>query len=319
MTSPYLQAIEFTLSVTAPIFLIVFLGLFLKRTGRITDEFIGIASKLVFNLCLPLLMFFAIIQSDIDWQAQQSLAVFSASAATLSFFIFWWLAKKFIKAPEDRGVAVQSAFRSNLGIMGIALCAKAFAEPGLAVAALILAVVTPIYNVLSIYALTRSLTANTTMRWGELLLGILKNPLIVSIVSAFVFVALNLQLPAFLEDTGSYLSRMTLPLALITIGGSLSLSALRSASALSAWIVFAKLVLLPVSITGFAWLLGFRGIELGCLLLMFSSPTAAAAFVMTRAIGGNYHLASNTIAISTLASALTISAYLYGLTLFGIF
>ncbi|MDN3640951.1 AEC family transporter [Simiduia curdlanivorans] len=319
MTSPYLLAIEFTLSVTAPIFLIVFLGLFLKRTGRINDEFIGIASKLVFNLCLPLLMFFAIIQSDIDWQQQHNLALFSATAATLSFFIFWWLAQKFIAAPEDRGVAVQSAFRSNLGIMGIALCAKAFAEPGLAVAALILAVVTPIYNVLSIYALTRSLTANASMHWGKLLLGILKNPLILSIGLAFVFVAFDIKLPTFLEDTGRYLSRMTLPLALITIGGSLSLSALRNASALSAWVVFAKIVLVPVSITGCAWLLGFRGIELGCILLMFASPTAAAAFVMTRAIGGNHHLASNTIAISTLASALTISTFLYGLNLAGIF
>ncbi|BFM12845.1 AEC family transporter [Simiduia litorea] len=319
MTSPYLLAIQFTLSVTAPIFLIVFLGLFLKRTGRINDEFIGIASKLVFNLCLPLLMFFAIIQSDIDWQTQHSLALFSATAAALSFLVFWWLAQRFIAVPEDRGVAVQSAFRSNLGIMGIALCAKAFAEPGLAVAALILAVVTPIYNVLSIYALTRSLAANTRMHWGQLLLGILKNPLIVSIGLAFVFVALDLTLPLFLEDTGRYLSRMTLPLALITIGGSLSLSALRNASALSAWIVFAKIVVVPVAITGFAWLLGFRGIELGCILLMFASPTAAAAFVMTRAIGGNHQLASNTIAISTLASAITISTFLYGLNLAGIF
>ena len=57
----YLAAFEYTLAVTAPVFLIVFLGLYLKYSKRIDDGFIGTASKLVFNLCLPVLMFLAIL------------------------------------------------------------------------------------------------------------------------------------------------------------------------------------------------------------------------------------------------------------------
>lgn len=317
MQNDYTSALVFSLLVTLPIFLIVLLGLLLRRTGRIDDHFVATASSLVFNICLPVLMFFAIVESDVSLLRHWRLASYSAAAATLSFLLFWWLSLRFVPVPQDRGVAVQSAFRSNLGIVGIALCANAFGTDGLAVGALILAVVTPLYNVFSIYALTRSLDSGRRIQWPAILLSIIKNPLILSILAALVFVALGWRLPQVLDESGRYLSRMTLPLALITIGGSLSLSALKAASRLSAAVVFAKLVLLPVGVLAGAWWAGFRGTELGCLLLMFASPTAAAAFVMARAMGGNYKLASNTIALSTVLSPLTISLFLYGLALAG--
>ncbi len=318
MNSTYLSALQFTFSVTAPVFLILFLGLYLKRTQRINDNFIGIASKLVFNICLPILLFLAIINSQVNLIAQSSLALFSACAAILSFLIFWWIAPLFTNSPEDKGVAVQSAFRSNLAIIGLALCTNAFGEAGLTIGALIIAVVTPIYNILSIYALTRSLHENEKLRWDQLVLDIAKNPLILAIALAFIFLYFDWRLPVVLNETGRYLSKMTLPLALITIGGSLSLSAIRKSSVLSSYIVATKLIILPFTVTLFAWLLGFKNIEISCLALMFASPTAAASFVMVKVIGGNHKLASNTIAMSTLVSALTISILLYSLRVFSL-
>lgn len=317
MATQYLAAINFTLSVIAPIFLIVLVGLVLRRSGQISADFIAIASKLVFNVCLPLLMFIAITESNVDFAKSWRLALFSGVLALLSFLLAWLVAGWASVAAENKGVAVQGAFRSNLGIIGIALCANAYGQEGLAVGALILAAVTPLYNVFSLYALTRCLDADRPINWLNLLLNIVKNPLVMSILLAFLCVSFGWRLPAILHDAGSYLSRMTLPLALITIGGSLSLSALKASSRLSAVVVFSKLVLVPVTVGIAAWWLGFGGIELGCLVLMFASPTAAAAFVMVRAIGGNSALASNTIALSTLLSLLTLSVYLYWLVTIG--
>lgn len=318
MNSTYLSALQFTFSVTSPVFFILFLGLYLKRTQRINDDFIAIASKLIFNICLPILLFLAIVNSQVDLIAQSRLALFSAFAAILSFLIFWWIAPLCTNSPEDKGVAVQSAFRSNLAIIGLALCTNAFGDAGVTIGALIIAVVTPLYNILSIYALTHSLSKNEKLRWDKLILDITKNPLILAIALAFVFLYFDWQLPVVLNDTGIYLSKMTLPLALITIGGSLSLSALQKSSALSSYVVAAKLILLPVTVTTIAWFLGFKNIEIVCLALMFGSPTASASFVMVKVIGGNHKLASNTIAVSTLVSALTISILLYFLRVFSL-
>jgi len=68
-----------------------------------------------------------------------------------------------------------------------------------------------------------------------------------------------------------------------------------------------KMVVLPTLCTTAAWALGFSGAELGLMFLFFASPTAAASFVMAKALGGNDRLAANIIAITTLMASVTIT------------
>lgn len=306
----YLSALQYTLSVTAPVFLVVFLGIVLKARGKLSDEFISTSSALVFNICLPILIFLSIQDHAIDWVGQSRLIGFSVISAIVLFFVFWWLSRIFV-SHEDRGVVVQGAFRSNLGIIGLALCAKAFESDGLAVGAVLLAVVTPVYNVLSVYALNRSLESGGSLSVAKTLADIAKNPLIIAIILGVVCNQMDLKLPKVMYDAGSYLAQMTLPLALIAIGGSLSLKELKTSTGLSLQVTFAKLILVPVGVLVAAFQIGFRGTELGCILLMFASPTATASFIMVKAMGGNYALASNIIVLTTLLSGVTISLLLY--------
>lgn len=306
----YLSALQYTLSVTTPVFLVVFLGIALKARGKISEDFISVASGLVFNVCLPILIFISIQDHAIDWIGQSKLIVFSMLTAVILFFGFWWFSRLYVPH-EDRGVVVQGAFRSNLGIIGLALCAKAYESNGLALGAVLLAVVTPIYNILSVYALNRSLESGRSLPVSKTLMDIAKNPLIIAIILGVVCNQMDLKLPKVMYDAGSYLAQMTLPLALIAIGGSLSLKELKASTGLSLQVTFAKLILVPVSALVAAFHLGFRGAELGCILLMFASPTATASFIMVKAMGGNYALASNIIVLTTLLSGVTISLLLY--------
>jgi len=58
-----------------------------------------------------------------------------------------------------------------------------------------------------------------------------------------------------------------------------------------------KLVAVPLLFVLGGIALGFRGMDLGILLLMSSAPSAAAGYVMVRAMGGNAVLAANIIAL----------------------
>ena len=310
----YWSAFEYCLAVTFPVFLIVFLGSFLKFKKYIDEGFVTSASSLVFNICLPLLIFLSIIDNEVSLIAQWPLVIFCVAAAVVSFLLFWNISSKWV-ADADRGVVVQGAFRSNLGIIGIALCAKGFGGQGLAIGALILSVVTPIYNVLSVYALNFSQNNGRKVSWFKTLKDIARNPLIIVISLGLLVGQLDFKLPIVLYDAGTYLANMTLPLALIAIGGAISLRELRHSSALSIWTVVVKLWVTPVIVVIPAYWLGFRGVEIGCILLMFASPTATASFIMVRAMGGNYQLASNIIVLSTIFSVLSISLLLYLLKL----
>ncbi|MFO7577798.1 MAG: hypothetical protein R6W66_08740, partial [Pelovirga sp.] len=65
-------------------------------------------------------------------------------------------------------------------------------------------------------------------------------------------------------------------------------------------------------------LFGLRGQELGVLYLMSASPTAAASYPMTMAMGGNYHLAAAIIAMTTLGSLFFTTLGVFVLRSFGL-
>jgi len=314
----YWQQLVFVGSITLPVFSLVFIGIWLKWRNKIDDAFTSKASYIVFNLALPVLMFAAIVRTDISQIANARLITFALSIAFVSFFVLWFGARFYRLKAANLGVFVQASFRSNLGILGLAFCVTTFAEPGLAIGALLLAVITPIYNILSIYALTHAASMEAKMNWPQLLKDVITNPLIVAILCALPLAYMQWQPPMIMMRSIDYLAAMTLPLALICIGGSLSLSALRQSQALSWLSVTIKLVLLPLVVGLSAYGFGFRGVELGCLILMFASPTAAASFVMVRAIGGNHVLAANIIALTTLVSMFTLSIAIYLLKVFAL-
>jgi predicted permease len=125
------------------------------------------------------------------------------------------------------------------------------------------------------------------------------------VIAAAPFAIFKIGLPGWLESSGQYLADMTLPLALICIGGTLSLAALRKSGSMALSASLVKMIGLPLAATLGAWLLGFRGPELGILFLYFGAPTAAASFVMARAAEGNHELAAAIIVITTLMAAVT--------------
>jgi predicted permease len=314
----YWQQLVFVGSITLPVFSLVFIGMWLKWRNKIDDNFTAKASYIVFNLALPILMFAAIVRTDISKIGSLPLIAFALIMAFLSFIFLWYSARFYRLKAENLGVFVQASFRANLGILGLAFCVATFAEPGLAIGAVLLAVITPLYNVLSIYALTHATSMHAKIDWPLLLRGVITNPLIIAIVCALPLAYWQWQLPVMVMKSIDYLAAMTLPLALICIGGSLSLNALRSSQGLSWLAVMIKLVVLPLIVFIAAYVVGFRDVELGCLVLMFASPTAAASYVMVRAIGGNHQLAANIIALTTLVSIFTLSITIYLLKVFAL-
>ena len=105
----YLDALIETFQVTAPVFLILSLGVVLKYRGQLNDGFLQVSSSLVFNICLPILMFIAIIDRKVDIYEHLSLVVFCVAASVVVFIVFWLISFRSIAA-VDRGVVVQGLF-----------------------------------------------------------------------------------------------------------------------------------------------------------------------------------------------------------------
>lgn len=307
----YWPSLLFTLETTLPIFILVLLGLVLRRRRMIDEAFIATSSRLVFNIALPVLMFMAIARSQLDIARYSPLIIFVLLAAVLAAGLSAFWARRLALSSAQRGAFVQASFRSNLGIIGLALCLNAYGREGGVLGALLLAVITPLYNLMAVFFLAQ----HQQVQWLAQLRLVLSNPLIIAIALAVPFSLFHWTLPEVALRVGNSLAAMTLPLALIGVGGSLSFSTMRQGNAAVLHIVTLKLLVLPVMIAVAAWWCGFRSVELGVICLMFASPTAAAAFVMAKSMGADAELTANVIALTTIGSVLTVSGFVYVLSL----
>ena len=297
------------LGITAPVFAMLFLGLLLKRLGQIDAAFISTATSLVFNVSMPAMLFLAILHADLRTALQPALLGYFVLATVVGFLLVWGWA--LWRVPRvDRGVYVQGAFRGNNGIIGLALATSLYGDYGLSLGGVLGGVVILSYNSLSAIVLA-IYSPNAKASVWSISKNILRNPLILGVLAAIPFAYWQFRLPAWLTTSGEYLAQLTLPLALICIGATLSLASLRESGKVALGASVMKMVWLPLLGTLGAFFCGFREAELGILFLFFASPTAAASFVMAKAAGANHQLAAAIIVITTLAAAITTNIGLF--------
>ena len=299
-------AIIFAITIVLPNLVLMWLGFFMQRRGEASQAFIDQASSFVFNYCLPCLLFFSVVDSEVDYAKQMTLIIAGIVVTFILFIGAEIYAKAFVDKPADQGVFVQGIFRSNMAIIGLATVANAYGEQGLSIGAVYMGVVTILFNILAVITLSRvSKSADDT--WVSRSIMIVKklftNPLIIALVAAFAYKALPLPpISGVIHTTGDLLAAVALPLALICAGASIDLKSMLHPSGLSMQASIGRIVIAPIIAIAVGLGFGLSGVHMGVLFLMVASPTAAASYVMAKAMGGNDILAANILAFTTVVA-----------------
>ena len=317
MLSAFFATLGFAFGVTAPIFLLVSLGVLFRRLHVIDEHFVNTASRIVFSAGLPTLLFVTIVKTDLSHVLNVKLIGTGLIFTIIVFLLLWLIAPLLINSRHDRGIFVQGSFRGNMGVVGLAFSINAYGDAGLAASSLYVALLTVLYNILSVYVLTQTLAPEGSNFKKALIKSLLSNPIIIGIVCGLAVAIPAIPIHPILMSTGEYVAAMTLPLALICIGGSLSLTSLRQSSYVAFITVFMKLVAVPTLMMLMALPLGFSKFELGIFFLMVASPTATASYIMVQAMKGDGVLAANIVVLSTFGSVLSVSIGLVLLKSFG--
>jgi predicted permease len=195
-----------------------------------------------------------------------------------------------------------------MGIIGLAYCANAYGQEGLAYASIYLGALTIVYNVLSVTVL--NVFAGSSVSIPRITKGVISNPIILSIVAGVTVSYYAIPTPTFVSNSLGYFAQLTLPLALLCTGASLRFRSLGREWRMLLLANIGKCIIYPLVLVSLALALDVSGISLGVVFLMAMSPTAAASYIMVRKIGGNHQLAAQIIAISTIVSLpLTVAGY----------
>ncbi|WP_312239805.1 AEC family transporter [Pantoea sp.] len=311
---------RFAFGVTVPNLLLLLLGVILRRLRLLDDPFCDGATRLVFHLALPCLLFFSIATNHTSLMENLPLALYGAAGTLLVYFLLELAAPLLIKNPRERGIFVQGGFRANTAIVGLAYASMAYGNEGVAVGSLFMAATVILFNVLSVITLTHSLSGGrqTPPGSGAILRGIVTNPLIIGLVAGLAWNATGIPLPQPVVKTGGFISGMALPLAMLCAGASLDWRMMFRATNTAIYAAVARVLVVPALLTLGGALFGFRGAALGVMFLFSATPTAAASYVMTRAMGGNATLAANIIAMTTVGSFFTTAIGLFVLRSTGV-
>ena len=300
-------SVIFIFNIVLPIFLLIILGLLLKRLKTISDSFVKQLSTFVFKVSLPALIFLELSSVEINTAFDSKLIGISLSLIFVVFGISWITGSVFAKTPEDKGAVIQGSYRSNFAIVGIAMLSGIVDSDHLGKAVMLLAFVMPIFNVLAVIALTVPLHQASSDRIVKTLKEIAKNPLIISAYFAIPISLFEINLIPSITITLGYLGDIALPLALIGIGASINLKELLTASPLSFLASANKIIIFPILAVIVGSFLGLEDQDILILFILMGTPTAVASFVMAEAMGSNSKMTGNIIAISTLGSIFTIS------------
>ncbi|HQG46415.1 MAG TPA: AEC family transporter, partial [bacterium] len=233
-------------NIVAPVFILVFAGLLLQRAGVIDAHFNAVASRLVFTVTLPALLFTKISATRFQELFDGRQILFAWLFILITFALSTLAGILWVRAGRDRGAFIQGAFRGNFAILGFAMLNSAYGPEVLAPAAVVLAVIMPPYNILAVLALSLTQKRERSISGWTVTRQILTNPLILAAAVAVPFSLLQIRLPGMILESVTYLSSLTLPLALLGIGGTLSFKGIRADLRLSVLAAFLKILLLPL-------------------------------------------------------------------------
>ena len=312
-----LQNFIICVNAVIPSAIYLLIGILLKTAGVVSDEDVKKFTRVVFVTLYPFIMFDNLYGKNIGENFDLLLVVYSVLFTCLQIAVTWFAVSRLVKEDRNKGTMIQSAFRSNIILMGLPVGINLFGKGNVTQVALVILFIVPIYNVMSVVVLER-------FRGGKADLvrttkNVLKNPIILGAIAAGVVMLIGIKLPVPIEQTVSTLSDCTAPIAMILLGAALNLKGFSSDRKKIAFCVASKIMIWPaIGIAGAVWL-GMRDVALIAVLLMLATPTALASYAMAESMGGNGRLAGETVVISTIGACFTMPVWLFILKTAGMF
>ena len=306
-----LENLIFSLDATLPVFLVMVAGGILGKLGFLPKEFCKAADKLTFKVTLPVMLFLDMAEVDMVHDFEPKFVLFCAGATLVSILVIWALARVLVRDKNIVGEFVQASYRSSAAVLGVAFIQNIYGEADMAPLMILGSV--PLFNIFAVLILMLEAPGErrTAPRPGQLLRGVITNPILLGILAGTVFSLLPVELPAMAAKTLDSLASLTTPLALLSIGASFEGAKAIKKAGPTVVAALIKTVGLAAIFVPCALALGFREKELIALLIMLGSPTTPSSYVMAKNMGHEGVLTASAIATTTLLSALTLTGWIF--------
>ena len=296
---------------TLPFFLLIGLGYWAGRTRFFNEQATAYLTKFVFYFALSAMLFrFATNLSFQEfWDPQLAKAYLWGTALVYAIATFVGFVRKLDIATS--AIEAQCAVIGNIGFLGIPMLTLLMGPAIIAPLMQMLAIDLIVFSSLVVVLITGSRDGRMSLGvLKTITLGLLKNPMIVSISLGLIWSALSLPTPEPMAEFLDILGAAATPGALFAIGASL---ASKSAERLSiaAWLTFCKLGLHPLFVAvGVLYLFPTDPFAAAVVIASAAMPVAGNIFMIAQHYGVAPQRVSAAILISTAISVVTLTGVL---------
>ncbi|MGD9425324.1 AEC family transporter [Pantoea sp. NSTU24] len=304
---------------SAPLFILILLGYCLTRLRNWPDSISEGMNRFVFNVALPCMLFrvMSTFSQSPPVDARLLLAFFGG--CLLVFIVGRMLATRLfhLDGVAASVFALGGIFSNNV-MLGIPVATVLLGPDALPPVALVL-----VFNSLILWTLL-----TVSVEWAKqgsfspeslyrTLTGVLKNPLIIGILSGTAWSFLQRPLPLLAAEPLRMLASLAAPLSLVTLGMSLAHYRVRDGLKASYTICLLKLILQPMTVWALAWLTGLPPLESKVVVLLGSMAVGVNVYLMSQKFNVITGPAAASMLFSTLFAAVTTPVWMMLMTLAG--
>ena len=302
------------LSITIPFFSIIFLGTFLRARNVFNEEASRILTKFAFFVTLPPYVFLNIVKSSniniFQWDF-----IIRFEIITIVIISFSFLFSKYLFKYNNRKASLFSLNSSypNYGFLGIPLCILAFGKEAAIPISMILFADTIVLLTFTTFFASNTKESKIYKNLFFILVNMIKNPLLVAVLTGFIFVIFNIAIDSLIYNILNILSVAAPPTLLFALGimlwNKVDISFIRLISVITIF----RLIIHPLLVFCIFYFFPSSVPSLWINVAVLSSclPVAATAFAMSGYYETFIKETSSSILVTTILSTISVSIILY--------
>lgn len=300
------------LSVILPLVIYMTIGNLIRRFSIFSADNFKTLNNLIFKVFIPLTLFISVSHADLKETLKPDLFFLIFLQIIFLYFVTIYFVPRIVRNKKDSLTITQGIFRSNFVLFGTTIADSLCGDTGIALVSALSAMVVPLFNVLTVIMFESNSGEAVSML--HLLKNIAKNPLIEAGILGIVFNLLHIRIPVFLIEPLQNLSNISTPLALVTLGGILSINSIVRHRNYLIFVSAIHLIAVPFFMLLIGVLLGYRNEALIIILAVFASPVAVASAPMAQTMGGNGELAGEIVATTSILCIFTLFLFIFGMS-----
>jgi predicted permease len=291
-----------------PVLLLIATGFALRRSGKIgTDHWLGV-ERLTYIVLFPATILTATAQADLS-----SVPFFSVSLALIGAIFASATSLMLLRRPLEKhfgisGASFSSMFQGSVrwnSPVAYTLAVSLYGARGAALAAVAIATMIPLVNFLSVSVLARH-ASGIRPNWREWLMTLLKNPFIWSCLIGIALRPVVDFIPSPFMTSVSMAGSAALATSLMVVGAGLEIARLKRLTIGTGLPTVLKLGLMPIVASLLGHALGLSNIDLAVVILATAVPTASAAYILARQMGGDSELMADILTYQTGIAMITL-------------